>query len=47
VAPALVIGNSVGERFFGKVNPRVWRAAILALLALSAAVAVWRFTVGR
>jgi uncharacterized membrane protein YfcA len=44
--PSLVIGNALGERLFGKADPRLWRGAIMALLALAVAVACERAASG-
>lgn len=44
--PSLVVGNALGERFFGKADPRLWRGVIMALLALAIAVACWRAAIG-
>lgn len=45
--PALVAGNAIGERFFGKVDQQLWRAAVLVLLGASALAAIWRFSAGQ
>ena len=40
--PMLMIGNKLGERLFGKIDARIWRGAILTLLALAAVAAFAR-----
>lgn len=40
--PAVLIGNWLGNKAFGKVSDRAWRTFVGVVLALSALAALWR-----
>lgn len=44
--PALMAGNAVGSRFFGRIPETQWRWLILGLIAVSAMGALYRALVG-
>jgi uncharacterized membrane protein YfcA len=40
--PAVLLGNWLGSRAFGKISDRVWRLFTGAVLGLSALAALWK-----
>jgi uncharacterized protein len=40
--PAMLVGNRLGQHYFGTISPRAWQTAVAVVLGVAGVSAVWR-----